>query len=94
MSRRKIMFVRELIDLLGRQLPKNCEIAQERVAQSVDPLEVLKKQDQPLEVRRFQLAIDAVKGVGDRVDNLLALKVTLELENIVLKLQSRDIAPR
>ena len=69
MSWCEIMPVGELINLGRGQATEqfDCELAEQGVAQTVASLEVLKKKDQPLEVRGLELAIDAVERVGDRV---------------------------
>ena len=85
MRRRKIVAVRELLDLFRRELGENVprQIAQERVAQAVDSLEMLEEQNQALEMRRVQLAIDAVERMGDRMRDRFALQEFLEIKNIV-----------
>ena len=89
MSRRKIMFVGQLIDFLRRQLAEDIarQLAQKRVTQTVQTLEMFEEKNESLEMRRFQFAIDAVKRVGNGVNNLLALQVTLQIENIVAQLR-------
>src|SRR5207253_7811208 len=59
------------------------KLAQKGIAKTVNSLEMPEKEDQPLQVGRFQLAIDAVKGMGDGVGNFSALQITLERENII-----------
>src|SRR6266404_3617871 len=56
MSRRESVPVRELINLLWRQVAKqfDCELAEQGVAQTVESLEVPKKEDQPLKMRGLE----------------------------------------
>ena len=55
------------------------------VAQTVDAFEMLEKQDQALEMRGGQLAVDAVKRVSDGVRQRLLLQEGLKIENVVAK---------
>ena len=55
------------------------------IAQTVDPFEMLEKQDQALQMRGGQLAVDAVKRVSDGVRQRLLLQEGLKVENVVAK---------
>ena len=83
----EIMAVRELLDLLRSQPGKDLlgQFAQERIAQSVDALEVLEEQNQPLEMRGLQFAVDAVKRMRHRMHDRLALQIGLQLEDVVAR---------
>ena len=81
----EIVSLRELFDFL---LSKRTEeflrkLAQKGVTQAVDALEMFEEQNQPLEMRCLELAVDAVKRMCDRVRDLCALQIALERENIV-----------
>ena len=69
MSRRQIVPVCEFINLLRRKITKqfDCELAEQSVAQTVESLEVLKKEDQSLKMRGVEFAIYAVKQMGHGV---------------------------
>ncbi len=81
----KIVPIRELLDFLrcqsGKKVPR--QDAQERIAQTVDAFEVLEKEDQPFEVRDFELAVDAIKRVGDGVGDRFFLKVALQVVDVL-----------
>ena len=71
----EVVAVRQLLDFLrgqsGEKVPG--QHAQERVAQTVDAFEMLEEEDQPFEMGGFELAVDAVKRVRDRMgDRLLS----------------------
>ena len=83
MSRREIVAVGEFFDFLRRQRKRLRQLAQERIAQAVDPFEVFEEQDQPLEVRRFQLAVDAVERMGNGVGDGRASADNVQIENVV-----------
>ncbi len=85
MGRREVVAAGELLDLRRRELAEDMpgELAQERVAEAVDALEVPEKEDEPLQMRGAKLAIDAVKRVRDGVGDRLGLKVGLKVENVV-----------
>ena len=74
------------VDLFGSQSEEQFggEIAEEGVPQPVYPLKVLKQEDQPFQVRRVELAINAVERVGDGVGDFLGLKVLLQVKDVVL----------
>ena len=81
----EIVSLRELFDFL---LSKRTEeflrkLAQKGVTQAVDALEMFEEQNQPLEMRCLELAVDAVKRMCDCVRDLCALQIALERENIV-----------
>ncbi len=82
----------ELLHFCRRELPEDVpgELAQERVAESVDALEVAEKEDEPLEMRGRELAVDAVKRVRDGVGDRLLLQEGLEVENVLT--QPDDLA--
>ena len=42
---------------------------------------MLEEKNEPLEMRRLEFAVDAVKRVGHRMGDLLALQVLLQIEN-------------
>src|SRR6266480_1918824 len=44
---------------------------------------MFKEQNQALEMRGFEFAVDAVKRMRDRVDNFSALQIALQRKNIV-----------
>ena len=68
-SRREIMAVRELVDFLRSQPGEKLlrQLAQERIAQSVDAFEMLEEKNQSLEMRGLQFAVDAVERMRDRM---------------------------
>ena len=59
------------------------ELAQKRIAQTVDPLEMFKQQDELLKVPGLQFSVHAVKRVCNCVGNLGALQVLLQLKDII-----------
>ena len=83
--RRKVVTVREFVDLLWRQLFKKSlgQVAQKRVAQAVDALEMFEEKDQLLEMFCLQFAVNAVKRMRDRMRDLRRLQVALQLEDII-----------
>src|SRR5204863_9871538 len=85
MRRRKIVAIGQLLDFFGREPGKKLapEHAEEGIAQTVDALEMLEEQDQPFQVRRFKLAIDAVERMRDGMRDPVRLQITLQIENIV-----------
>src|SRR5467141_621371 len=85
MGRLEIVSLRELLDLFRCQRTEEFldELAQERVAQTVDAFEMFEEQNQALEMRGFEFAVDAVKRMRDRVDNFPALQIALQRKNIV-----------
>src|SRR6267143_2107694 len=85
MGRLQIVPLREFFDLLRGQRREELlrKLAQERVAQTVDGLEMFEEQNQPFEMRCVELAVDAVKRVRDRVRDLAALQISLQRKNIV-----------
>ena len=84
MRGRKIVSVRKLLDLLRCQLSKNItrEIAQQRVAQTIDSFEMFEEQNQALEMRCIQFAIDAVERMSNRMRDHFALQKLLQIENV------------
>ena len=85
MGRLEIVAVRHLFDLLRCQAREKFarEHAEERVAQAVDSLEMFEEQNEPLEMRGFQFAVDAVERMRHRMRDGLLLQIFLQLENIV-----------
>ncbi len=59
------------------------QLAQERVAQSVDAFEMLEEQNQPFEMRGVELAVDAVERMRDGVRDRFFLQVALQVENVL-----------
>ena len=51
---------------------------------------MLEKEDQPLEMGGFELAVDAVKRVRDGMGDRRFLEVTLKIENVLA--QSGDLS--
>ena len=86
----KVVAVRQLLDFFRRQTGQKfaAEDAQERVTQTVDAFEMLEEEDEPFEVGGFELAVDAVKRVRDRMADVRFLQVTLQVVNVLPK--SRD----
>ncbi len=89
---REVVAVGELLHLRRRELAEDVpgELAQERVAEAVDALKVAEKEDEPLEMRGRELAVDAVKRVRDGVGDRLLLQEGLEVENVLA--QADDLA--
>ena len=83
----EIMPVRKLLDFLGCQAGKKLagQIAQERVAQTVYPFKMFEKKNQTLEVRHFELAVNAVKRMRDGVADRFTLEIRLQIENVFAK---------
>ena len=83
--RRKIVTICEFVDLLRRQLLKKSlgQIAQKRVAQSVDALEMFEEKSELLEMSCFQFAIHAVKRMRDRMRDLRRLQIALQFKDII-----------
>ncbi len=81
----EVMAVRELLDLLRSESGKNLlrQLAQERIAQAVDAFEMLEEENQALQMRGLQFAVDAVKRMRHRMHDRLALQIGLQLENVV-----------
>src|ERR1041384_8833435 len=52
---------------------------------------MLEEQDQPLEMRRVQLAVDAVKRMRDRMRDRLSLQILLQIENVVAQLNDLGV---
>jgi len=69
MGRLEIVPLRELFDLFRCQRTEEFlrKLAQERVAQAVDALEMFKEQNQPFQMGCFEFAIHAVERMRDRV---------------------------
>ena len=69
MGRLKPVALGKLGDFFGRELCQEMlrEVAKQGIAQAVDAFEMLEEQDQALQMRGRQLAIDAVKRVGNGV---------------------------
>src|ERR1043166_578106 len=44
---------------------------------------MLEEQDQPLEVRRVQLSVDAVKRMRDGMGDRLCLQISLQIKNVI-----------
>ena len=90
-GRLEIMTVRQLLDLFGRQAGEKFpgQHAEEGVAQAIDAFEMLEEENQPFEVRGFELAVDAVERVRDRMADRRFLEITLQVEDVVA--QSRDL---
>ena len=64
MRRRKIMLVGQLIDFLWRQLTEDIarQLAQKRVTQTVQTLEMFEQKNESLEMCCLQFAVDAESG--------------------------------
>jgi predicted DNA-binding protein len=62
---------------MGRQ------IAQQFVSEAVDAFKVLKEQNQSLEMRDRELAVNAVERVRHGVRNPLVLEERLKLEDVI-----------
>ena len=69
------------------------QIAQKSIAQTVDPLEMLEKQDEPLEMARFQLAVDTIKRMRNRMRDLAILQVVLQVKNVTTDLLDIAVLP-
>src|SRR5207247_4209709 len=80
--RRKVVTVCEFVDLLWRQLSKKSlgQVAQKRVAQAVDALEMFEEKDQLFEMFCLQFAVNAVKRMSDRMRDVRRLQVALEVD--------------
>ena len=87
MGRFKSVALGKFGDFFARELRKQMlrEVAKQGVAQTVDAFEMLEKQDQALQMRGGQLAVDAVKRVSDGVRQRLLLQEGLKVENVVAK---------
>ena len=85
MRRCEIVAVREDVHLFPRQAAEKIlrQLAQERVAQTVNAFEVLKEENQPFEVRRGQLAVDAVERRSDGMGNMRGREIFLQLIDII-----------
>ena len=59
------------------------KLAQERVPQTVDALEMFEEQNQPLKMRALQFSVDAVKGMSDGVCDFRALQIPLQRKNVI-----------
>ena len=72
------------VDLLWCQLLEKslCQIAQKRVAQTVDPLKMFEKKDELLEVHGLELPFTLYKRMRDSVRDLCVLKVPLQIEDV------------
>ena len=79
------MAVGECVDLFRGQpfQEERGHVAQERVAQSVDPLEMTEEQDQFFEVGDAQLVVEPVERVGDGVGDPLPGQNPLQIVNIL-----------
>jgi hypothetical protein len=79
------MTICQHLDLGRRQLTEQSlgEIAQKSVAQTVDSLKMLEKEDEPLEMARLKFPVDAIKGMRNRVRDLRRLEVVLQVKNII-----------
>ena len=82
---RKIVPVSEVVDFAGRQLLKKSlgQVAKKRIAQTIDPLEMFKEQDDLLEMARLQFSVHAVKRMCNCVRDLRGLQVALQFEDVV-----------
>src|SRR6266496_3399521 len=85
MSRLEIVPLRELLDLLRCQRRKELlrELAQKRVAQTVDAFEMFEEQYESLEMHGFEFAVHAVERMRDRMRYLSALQISLQRKNVV-----------
>src|SRR6266513_5677059 len=85
MGRLEIVSLRELLNLFRYQRTEKFldELAQKRVAQTVDAFEMFEEQNQPLEMRGFEFAVDAVERMRDRMGDFAALQISLQGKNIV-----------
>ena len=79
------MAICEHLDLVRRELTEKSlgEIAQKSVAQTVDPLKMLEKEDEPLEMARLEFAVDAIKRMRNRMRDLSGFEVVLQFKNII-----------
>src|SRR6478672_346074 len=73
MSGGESVAIGEFIDFFWRQFVKQFrrQIAEEGITPSIDAFEMFKKQNEPLEMRGVELAIDAIQGMGDRVGDAI-----------------------
>src|SRR6266513_1484192 len=80
----EIVSLRELFDFLLSKRTEEClrKLAQKGVTQAVDALEMFEEQNQPLEMRCLELAVDAVKRMCDCVRDLCALQIALEIADL------------
>jgi hypothetical protein len=80
----EVVAVGQLLDLFLRQAGEELagQHAQEGIAQPVDAFEVLKKQDEPFEMRGLELAVNAVKRVRHGMRDLGLLEISLQLVNV------------
>ena len=85
MSRRELMFLGQLVDLPRCKRADEVlrQVAEQGIAQTIDPFKMFEEEDQPLQMRRVQFAIDAVKRVGDGMSDLRLLQITLQGEDVV-----------
>src|ERR1043165_8375966 len=85
MCRRELVTLRKLSDFIRGERTQQIlgQLAQEGIAQTVDPLEVFEQQNQALEVRRLELAVDAVERMSDGMSDPGRLEITLENKNVV-----------
>ncbi len=91
MSRSEVVAVGEFIDFRRRQVGEDVsgKVAEERVTQSVDAFKVLEEQNEPLEMRGAELAVDAVKRMRDGMGDRFLLEERLKIENILA--QTRNL---
>jgi hypothetical protein len=83
--RRKSVTISEPVDFFRRQLVKKSlgQVAEKRVAQTVDALEMFKQKNELLEMRRFKFAVNAVQRMRHGVRDLCSLKVTLQIKDVL-----------
>ena len=95
MSRGEVVAVGKLVEFRRRQLREDVpdEITEEGVAQPVDALEVLEQQNESLEMRGAQLAVDAVERVRNGMGNRLRLQEGLQIENILAQARNLGVLP-
>src|SRR5664279_4704687 len=85
MGRLDIVPVRQFLDFLGRQGGEKSlgKRAKQSVAQTIDALEMLEKENQPLQVGSLKLAINAVERVRHRMADRRFLEITLKVVNVL-----------
>src|SRR5215471_20612084 len=79
------MSLGQLFDFCRRERTEEFlgQLAQQRIAQSIDSLEVFEEQNKPLDVRRLEFPIDAVKRMGDGVSDIRGVEVALQGKDVV-----------
>src|SRR5437588_205115 len=91
MGRFEIMPLNQFFDFVGRERREQFlrQFTQQRVAQTVDSLEMLEKQNEPFEVRCLKLPVNTIKWMRNGVRNFSALQIALKRKYVVS--QDRDV---